>query len=428
MAIDLSMSGKLIIKDGTKILFLNRQRIEQLNNDNYYSNSSMNKYGRLLAYYICNVSYGDLYNNDPVNLMKNSLHKVLARIKVIDNYVKKPLEEYTKEDLTAFMADFREGNISKADNGKHEFKKTTLPFYIREFKRLWKVFRQYQVQNGTNFNPVKYEWGLLIRSPKIDKKQTYEKFLDMDITHVIDLANSMYKEEYKVRVLMSVNLMGRKCEMNFIRRRMVEEKSGGRIWVKLPEIKKNSSEKTEVELWTFVKRALMPYLKHYNFRDDDYIFPSNDPAFAKNLREMSEKLFKHRINPKTLRKIGVSVAEKLGYDRADVERIGGWAANSEVLNHYFQRRPVAVMKKSDNLVEKSLHSEIYTELERLKQEREKQQKAEMEKDKELKELKEKMDKFEKVNIFMNHLIQHDPSLIETLTEKARASKFNIGKA
>jgi hypothetical protein len=54
------------------------------------------------------------------------------------------------------------------------------------------------------------------------------------------------------------------------------------------------------------------------------------------------------INPKTLSKIGVCIADKLGYNRSDVERIGGWMANSPVINHYFSRRGVAVKKGLDN--------------------------------------------------------------------------------
>ncbi len=409
------------------MLPLARTRMEQLNNNEYYSNPSMNKFGRLLTYYLCNMSYGDLYNNEPIDLMKNSYHKILARIKIIDNYIKKPLEEYTKDDLNIFMADFIEGRIKKASKQNLILKSTSLKFYIREFKRLWKIFRQYQIQNAKDFKPIDYEWGLLIRSPKIDRKKTYEKFPDLEVADVIDLANNMHKEEYRARVLLSVNLMGRKCEMQNLKKMMIHEKGDESIWVKLPNIKKHSSEKTEVELWTFVKRELLPYLKHNNFKNDECVFPSNDSAFGKNLRQVSERLFKHRINPKTLRKIGVCIAEKLGYGRADVERIGGWAANSDVLNHYFQRRPVAVIKEANNAVEKSLHTEIYTELERLKQERKEQQTIEKKKDEELHELKKKMEKLEKVSEFMNDFMQQNPSFNDLLVKETKENFFSKHK-
>ncbi len=48
-------------------------------------------------------------------------------------------------------------------------------------------------------------------------------------------------------------------------------------------------------------------------------------------------------------------------------------------------------------------------------------------DKELEELKGKVEKFEEMNSFMNRLIQNDPSLINLLTEKAKAHNINPRK-
>ena len=110
----------------------------------------------------------------------------------------------------------------------------------------------------------------------------------------------------------------------------------------------------------------MKCLDRADMKDQDLLFPTRDEAFAKNLRNVSQEIFNQRINPKTLRKLGVCIAEKLGYNRADIERIGGWAVNSPIIEHYFKRKGVGVIKKSDKAIEKELHSDMYEEFEKFR--------------------------------------------------------------
>jgi integrase len=180
------------------------------------------------------------------------------------------------------------------------------------------------------------------------------------------LAESMTNIEYKNRVLVSINFMGRKSEVSSLKYSDIEFRNNEKeMWIKLPQTKLNSSEKVPVEVFKFVKKHFEEYLRVNTFGDNDLLFPSKEPAFAKNLRIVSEKLFKKRISPKTLRKIGVCVAEQLGYNRSDVERIGGWSANSPVLSHYFKRKGVSA-KVANAKASKELDKDVYVELDRMK--------------------------------------------------------------
>ncbi len=213
------------------------------------------------------------------------------------------------------------------------------------------------------FDERLFDWGLNIRAPKVSRE--YEDIPDLNIYQIRQLADNMGSAEYKSRVLVSVNLMGRKCETHFLRMRSIVRKDDGSVWVKLPKEKKHSSDKTQVQLYSYVAKPFIEYLNQNNFGEDDFVFPTADAAFAKHLKKVSENILKTRVTPKTLRKIGVGIAESLGYSRADVERIGGWAANSSVVEYYFNRRK-GVSTRNDDKVERELAKDIYDDVERLR--------------------------------------------------------------
>src|SRR3989338_1055040 len=99
--------------------------------------------------------------------------------------------------------------------------------------------------------------------------------------------------------------MGRKSEIAQLKRGSIEVRKDGSVWIKLPKVKKYSSDKNKVELWSITKEYLMPYLESRKFKEDDVIFPSTMEAYTKDLRGTSEELYgrKMRLTPKTLRKI-----------------------------------------------------------------------------------------------------------------------------
>lgn len=394
--------GMLSISPSTKIHPLSRQRIQELNNNAFFCNASMNKFGKELVYYLTNFNYYDLNNPEPIDLNKNSLNKILTTLKVIDNFVKKPLEKYTCEDINKFMTGYIDGGIKPNVRFRTKFEPNVLRGYIREFKRLFKIYRQYVLNKsreteilkkrlksikspkkkkenqkllkteimqlvGKEFDPLKFEWGINLRAPRIMRKN-YEKYPDLTVEQIIQFAQNLVKKEYTVRTLVSINLMGRKCEISQLKHSDIDFRKDDEVWIELPNIKKHSSEKVPVELFTFTKRALLSYLKDNRFKDEDLIFPSKETAFAKNIKKNSLNIFRKKITPKTLRKLGVCVAEQLGYSRADVERIGGWSANSPVLEHYFKRKGVAVKKSVDNKIENKLHSDVIIEIDRVKSE------------------------------------------------------------
>jgi integrase len=83
------------------------------------------------------------------------------------------------------------------------------------------------------------------------------------------------------------------------------------------------------------------------------------------------------------------------------------------------------ISQDDLLIDSEAKSKVELELERERKTRTLMEERLLAQETQLENVQEK---FEKINTFMNHLIQHDPSLIDTLAEKAKASKFNIGKA
>ena len=355
----------------------------------------MNFYGRLFGYYLSNSAYLDVSNQEPVRLDKNTFQKVMTRIKLIDSHIKKPLENYTSQDMNTFIQNFVEGKIKAQKGSNKQLRPHAIKFYVREFKRFVRVFRAHNVKNNRKFNPLEWDWVNNLKAPKM--KTVYEDYPSYKMHELVELGNEMTSQEYKIRVLLSLNLMGRKCEMSALLRKNIDVRGDGSIWVKLPEVKKHSHYKNNVELWAVVKKELIKYLDRMKFGQDDVIFPSREEAFTKNLKVVSARLYgkDKRISPKILRKLGVCIAEELGYSREEVERIGGWAVNSPVLGHYFNRKKdVAVRKKGDDALEKALHSDLYTEMERSKQKSRKAERTSAELQKQLDVMQNQMKKIE----------------------------------
>lgn len=361
------VNDKLEVKDEKNTLKQNLDKIEQLNNNTFFKHKFTNKIGRELVYFLCNSVHYNLSNPEPVNLSKNTLSKSLSILKVIDKSVNKPLNEYEFKVMNEFISNFVNGNIQS--RGNKTINPKTISFYIGEFKRFWKIYRQYELHHNKNFKEIFFDWGTNLKAPKV--KREFESVPDLSIKQVLELSENLLNEEYKVRTLVAVNLMGRRCEIENLQLNHLEFKDDGSIFIKLPHIKKHSTEKTRVELFSFVRKELNKYLQHNNFNSEQLIFPSRVEAYAKNLRQVSEKLLKKRINPKTLRKIGLSVCDELGYSRSDTERIGGWQANSPVVAHYFNRTKSVFSKDKNKKINKELYEDVYSEFDKVKLENDK---------------------------------------------------------
>lgn len=355
--------------------------IKELENSTFFLHKKTNQMGLELYKYLTTTDYYDLFNPEPVNKQKNTLQKIFNHLRIIDRHIKKPLDKYDKKDFLGFMEDVRDGKVvryhtrvewglrkgSKAVTGTHiaphgAITPHTLKKYVMEFKRFWRVYRQYELHNNKRFDHKRFEWGLNVRPLKV--RQVYEDYPYLTVKQIQSFARSLGDEEYTVRTLLSVNLMGRKCEINELTLNHFDRREEG-LFIQLPDLKLNSTRKVPVEVFNFVKDELEPYLERNNFKKNEPIFPTADFSFAIALRRKSEKLLGKRISPKTLRKLGVCVAEQLGYDRADVERIGGWSPNSPVLSHYFKRRGVTAKRANSN-ADGILHKDLTVEVDELK--------------------------------------------------------------
>jgi integrase len=359
---------KILIEKGTKVHRDNKNTIEALNNNSFFKTREMNKWGRELALYLCNHSELELNNPDPVNYAESqTLYRNMTWIRTIDNHIRKPLAEYEFTDLQGFCNAMVSGKVKQL-NGVTAIDGKNVGRYVREFQRLHSVFRAWNKKYNPKADKIitKQLWVMDFKAPKVKRKSP--KYPELDVEQLTHLANSMAHEEYAVRTLLAANLMARPCEINSLLFEDLRFKKD-EIWVQLPDKKKNASDKVPVELWSFSKKPLLSYLKHNQFKPKDRLFPSEEPAYSKNLRIVSARVLGQQITPKTLRKIGLCLAEKLGYSREDCERIGGWAPNSEVLRHYFQRGKGVTRKKNKDIeLDRQLNSEVYSELERLKNE------------------------------------------------------------
>ena len=391
-------NDKLVVRDEPGILNENLNKIELLNRDALFLHPFTNKIGRQLVYYMANSSYHNLSNPEPVNLSKNTLSVKLRVLAKIDEYIQKPLNEYTYQDFNQFISSFKNGSIKSSSN--KVLKPQAINGYVIQFKRFWRIYRQYVISNyPEEFNEAFFDWGMNLKAPKVDSRE-YEDIPDLNMYQIKALSDNMGSFEHRCRVLVSINLMGRKCEIHNLKMRHITKKEDGSIWIKLPKIKKHSSEKTYVQLYNHVANPFLDYLKQNNFGEDDSVFPTTDPAFAKHLKIVSKKVLKTPITIKMLRKIGVSVAEELGYSRADVERIGGWSANSPVVNHYFNRKK-GVPAKNNEKVEQELNKDLYFDLEK---ERHMRMSAENRLEGSLKHVFERLDGFEsKFNQLLNQM-------------------------
>lgn len=341
----------------------NQKKINLLNENKYFSNDSMNKIGREYIKFLQSTQYFDLFNPEPVNPEKNTLSMALNYLKNIDEYLEKPIEKYTREDITNFIDDFVAGKIKGKDtriiyrDGEKNSKVfvsnkslsiSNLKRHVHAFKRFWAVYRQYVIHVEKNTEIIgSLEWGTLVRAPKM--KHIYVKYPYATLQQIVDIAESLCKPEYTARVLLSINLMGRKCEISALKFRDIDTKRDKeKVFIKLPDIKKYSADKVPVELFDYAKKRLKKYIQLNKFDYDDLLFPSKEGAFAKELGLKSEIILGkgNKITPKTLRKLGVCVARELGIDRTTVEDIGGWQRNSPVLEHYYSR--VGVVNNTDS--------------------------------------------------------------------------------
>lgn len=364
------------------MLSTNQKVIELLNQNKYFSCDSMNKIGLEYVRFLTSSQYYDLFNPEMVNTEKNTLSLALNYLRNIDNYVGKPIEKYARDDIARFIDAFMRGEIKgkktkvvflkgeknvKVVQTNTSLKQSNLKRHIHAFKRFWAVYRQYVIHVEKKPDKIGgMEWGSLVRAPKI--KAHYEKYPHLSLNQIIDVSESLCKPEYTARMLLSVNLMGRKCEISALKVSDLEiDNKADVVYIKLPDIKKHSSNKVRVELYSYAKKRLKKYLLSNNLKNEDTLFPSKENAFAKELKVKSEKILGkgNIITPKTLRKLGVSVARELGKDRTDIEDIGGWKRNSSVLEHYFSRPGVINSNESKKKADIIEHNDVYAQMDKM---------------------------------------------------------------
>lgn len=365
----------------------NQDKIEALEQNKFFSTKFNNKIGLAFVEYLDKGSYGNLRNSEPIDLNKNTLSKILLLIKVLDSFLEKDFSKHTIEDMDRFVQEYRKGNITrdKVIIAKREgkisidIKKTKTPRakhevarIISEYKRIMKVFSQYMLKyEPNNYEPRLYEWIRDYFPPK--EKFKYEDYPYYTISELLALADGLAKPEYTARMVLSLNLMGRKCEVSHLRVNAVDFRNDGSVWVELPNIKKHSSEKVPVELYSYAKERLKKYMKLNHLEADDLLFPSKETAFAKDLKKKSVHAFgkKKSLSPKHLRKLGVCIAAELELPRHKVEDVGGWKRNSPILEHYFKRMGVAANHLAEQKLAKTEYKDIYVEFDRLKNENQK---------------------------------------------------------
>jgi len=347
------------------MLARNQKVIDEVKAEKFFKHKFTNMIATCVIEYLVEGSYEYLVNPEPVNVDKNTLSKNMDYFNVIDNFVKKPFDKYVQKDMIKFIEAYRNGKVKNMKTGEVLIL-NNLRRYVEQFKRFWKIYRQYEMKRlGNKFDQTKFEWGEQLKSPKV--KTTYEDYPYLELPKLLEIANALYREEYSVRMILALNVMGRKCELSELRMKNIDIREDGSVWVKLPNVKKHSNDKVDVELYNYAKQPFLKYLKKNDFKNNDLIFPSKASAFNENLKDVSKEILKKdRITSKTLRKLGVCVAEQLNISRENVERIGGWSANSPILAHYFKRKGVEAKEVGNTKVDREIYKNAYVELDKLK--------------------------------------------------------------
>jgi integrase len=371
------------------MLKINQNAIDAVKAGKFFNHKFTNQMAECVIHYLLKGYYKYLVNPDPVNPDKNTLLKHMDYFKVIDNFVNKPLNEYEQKDMMEFIGAYRTGKIRNMKNGE-KLSMSNIRRYIGEFKKFWKIYRQYELGRlGKDFDQLKFEWGIELKAPKVKKE--YEDYPYLELPKLLDIANNLYREEYTVRMIVALNLMGRKCELTKLQMKQIDFRDDNSIWIKLPNVKKNSNKKVPVELYNYAKKPFIAYLKKHDFQPDDFIFPSKPSAFNENLKDVSQRILKKdRLTSRTLRKLGVCVAEQLDIKREDVERVGGWSPNSPVLAHYFKRKGVEAKEISNTKVDREVNKDAYMEIDQMKV-------AQKKKDEELEAMRKEMAEMNKKN-------------------------------
>lgn len=369
----INKKGLLILEKDTICPPHTKNIINELNNDTWFKQPTTNFYGRQLAYYLCNHLHLDLSNPEPIDMKKSTFTKVFTTLKIVDKTIKKPLEKYTSKDMNEFINKVREGKVIAAKGSNFSYVDyKNIKRYVAEFKRLFRIYRAYTIKYHPNqFDIRKFEWGTTLKAPRETRHYLdYPYYSVSQLKIFIDALPDTYSGNdtsvYKVRIWLSINLMGRKCEISELKFRDLQFRDKDKLFIQLPDIKKHSSGKVPVEVYPFVKTMIKSYLTKVKplkeWKPTDTLFISKDYAFYQFLKRNSEKRLGVRLTPKTLRKIGVCIAEQMGYVREDVERIGGWSVNSTVLNHYFKRKGIEVSFKQKSKLNRELQPEVYDEL------------------------------------------------------------------
>lgn len=365
----------------------NESVIRALKANSLFIHSFTNKIGYELSKYLREMCYGSLMNDCPVNMEKNTLAKVFNHLLAIDRFVQKPLNEYTQRDLCEFMQALCDGKIMRyytrifnaGGKTRVEVVKTQIPrkkenlkYCIREFTRFWKIYSEWQLtQVGEEEHERlrhKLAWGTQLKTPRIQR--SYGDYPWHPIPHLVEAARQLVKLEYESRMLVSLNLMGRKCELDHLKFKDIIDDGGKQIIIELPNVKRFSAQKVPVTLFSFVRDRFRVYLNQCkNNKPDDYVFPSSSDAFTKNIKKVTRSYFgKDRyLTPKSLRKLGLCVAEQLNVPMPEIIRVGGWDVNSRALKHYFTRKPVDLMKYENGETNKIIAPDATVEVEHLSQ-------------------------------------------------------------
>ena len=161
---------------------------------------------------------------------------------------------------------------------------STLSRYLAEFKRFWKVYYEWNIHNiDPKVNKTQFQWGINLKAPRMPWH--YLQYPYRTLSQMETLAGNLCKQEYLVHVLIALNLMGRDCELGEARYREIDFRENNRVFVQLPDVKKFSSSKVPVELYSYAKEPLLLYLKSRDWKPDDKLFPLKQPGLCKTIKK-----------------------------------------------------------------------------------------------------------------------------------------------
>tara|TARA_Y100000310_G_scaffold42906_1_gene40074 strand:- start:365 stop:1444 length:1080 start_codon:yes stop_codon:yes gene_type:complete len=267
-------------------------------------------------------------------LTKVRIKKLLSMFNVLTRGIKKPLDKVTRKDIEVFVTALNKNEYKKID-GRDFSGSTKL-----DIKKFLKQFYKWRL--GQNeFYPKQVSW---IKT-RISKDERAEEKPILSIPEVKQLANKMFRSDYRMLVLLLFDSGFRIQEILSVKKKNLtwekfDDKGNKCFWI---ECNKSKTECRTIPIPLFTEDIKTFCNSSYfeSLKDDDLLFKDlSYDGVNKNMKLRSKELFgeSRMITPHALRHSSATFYSK-EYD-GNMNLIAqryGWSFSSKELKLYIRR-------------------------------------------------------------------------------------------